>query len=170
MMSAAAKRARAAPFVDVVIESPRWTSEPGAEDVVRRAILAAAAETNAPAGAEISLMLADDQTIRALNARWRGHDKPTNVLSFPAAGGHAPRGAAPLGDIVIAYETTAREAKAEGKPLADHVAHLAVHGFLHLMGYDHGTDSEAETMERLERVILARLGIADPYRARETQT
>ena len=117
----------------------------------------------------VAVLLCDDAAIAALNARWRGVDRPTNVLSFPAspqtgAGLHAaPVEPAPLGDIAIAYETVAREAEAEDKPLAEHLAHLAVHGFLHLLGYDHHDDGEAERMERLERDILARLGIADPY-------
>jgi probable rRNA maturation factor len=102
--------------------------------------------------------------VQALNRDWRGIDKPTNVLSFPApepAAGIRPR---PLGDIAIAYETTRREAESESKPFAHHLSHLAVHGFLHLIGYDHETDDEAETMENLEREILSQLGVPDPYR------
>jgi len=166
-MRAAANRARPAPVVDVMVESALWRGEPGAEAMLHRAIGEAAAVAGAPADAELAIVLADDAAIRSLNARWRGRDEPTNVLSFPAG---APAGATLLGDIVIAYETTAREAQSEGKPLADHLAHLAVHGFLHLLGYDHAADDEAETMERLECTILARLGIADPYAPRETQT
>ena len=109
-------------------------------------------------------MLTDDAGIRTLNHNWRGIDKPTNVLSFPAValpgGGSQPRA---LGDIAIAYETTRREAETENKPFENHLSHLAVHGFLHLIGYDHETDGDAETMEQLERDILARLGIPDPY-------
>ena len=112
-------------------------------------------------------MLTDDSAIRALNRDWRGHDKPTNVLSFPAKQPRSRRtGAAvpaSLGDIVIAYETTAREASAEGKPLKHHLAHLAVHGFLHLLGYDHENDRDAKQMEPLETEILAGLGMPDPY-------
>jgi len=97
-----------------------------------------------------------------LNRRWRGVDKPTNVLSFPAAAAPstAPRY---LGDIAISYETTIREAQAQARPFAHHLAHLAVHGFLHLLGYDHQSDAAAEEMEDLERKILARLGMPDPY-------
>jgi probable rRNA maturation factor len=102
--------------------------------------------------------------VRRLNAQWRGIDKPTNVLSFPPAPGGAGD-VKSLGDIAIAYETTASEARAEDKPFADHLAHLCVHGFLHLMGYDHELEAHAETMESLERVILARLGVPDPYLA-----
>ncbi len=107
-------------------------------------------------------MLTDDSAIRVLNRKWRGIDAPTNVLSFPA---EIPAGApALLGDIVLAYETVAREARRDGKSFAHHVAHLAVHGFLHLCGYDHERDSDAEIMEQLERTILRRLDIPDPYR------
>ena len=101
--------------------------------------------------------------MRALNARWRGQDKPTNVLSFPAAGAEKLAESAALGDIAVAFETLAREAEAADVPLADHYRHLIAHGFLHLIGYDHQTDEEAERMEALETRILARLGVADPY-------
>ena len=116
-------------------------------------------------------MLTDDAGIRTLNRNWRGIDKPTNVLSFPAlqptgSGGpdDAPR---MLGDIAIAYETMRREADDEQKPFDHHLSHLAIHGFLHLMGYDHETDDDAEAMESLEQEILAQLGIPDPYADRE---
>jgi probable rRNA maturation factor len=107
-------------------------------------------------------VLTDDAKIRALNRSWRGKDTATNVLSFPApAGGSAePR---PLGDVVLARETIAREAVEQRIPAQDHLAHLTVHGVLHLLGYDHENDRDAETMERLEREILARLGVPDPY-------
>jgi probable rRNA maturation factor len=90
------------------------------------------------------------------------------VLSFPAAASSRGEGPVHLGDIVIAYETTAHEAEAEGKPFAHHLAHLGVHGFLHLLGYDHESEPDADTMERLERAILARLGVPDPYSTHET--
>ena len=150
---------------DIVITADCWRAEPGAEDIVQRAIVAAAGATPGQADlAEVAVMLTDDAGIRALNHDWRGIDKPTNVLSFPAValpdGGSQPRA---LGDIAIAYETTRREATTENKPFGHHLSHLAVHGFLHLIGYDHETDVDAETMETLERQILARLGIPDPY-------
>jgi probable rRNA maturation factor len=110
-------------------------------------------------------VLTDDSAIRALNRDWRGVDRPTNVLSFPARPGPSAAGPALLGDIVIAFETTMQEARSESKPFEHHLAHLAVHGFLHLLGQDHDNDSDAETMEGIERVILARLGIPDPYAA-----
>jgi probable rRNA maturation factor len=114
----------------------------------------------------VSLCLADDAMLRVLNLRWRGIDKPTNVLSFPSAPPGRSEDATTLGDIALAYETLAREAEDLGVPLADHYRHLLAHGFLHLVGYDHETDAEAERMEALETRILARLGAADPY-ARE---
>jgi probable rRNA maturation factor len=156
--------------VDVLMESPQWDAEPNAAATVRRAIVqAAAVEGTADPAAEVSVLLCDDAVIAALNARWRGRDEPTNVLSFPAP--PSLRGDAPahLGDIAIAYETTAREAAGEGKPLAHHLSHLAVHGFLHLLGYDHESDADAETMEQLERAILSRLGIPDPYPTQDTE-
>jgi len=147
--------------LDIGVSSRLWRGLPHARAIARETIAAAVAESGAPLGegAEASLRLADDATLRALNARWRGIDKPTNVLSFPAA----PRGGATLGDIALAYETLAREAEELGVPLADHYRHLVAHGFLHLIGYDHQTDAEAERMEALETRILARLGAADPY-------
>ncbi len=109
-------------------------------------------------------MLSEDATVRALNRQWRGQDKPTNVLSFAAGAETAPPGApCLLGDVVLAYETVAAEAKAQGKPMAHHLCHLVVHGVLHLLGFDHERAAEAERMEALETVILAGLGIADPY-------
>lgn len=114
-------------------------------------------------GAELSLLLTDDKRIRVVNRDWRGFDKATNVLSFPAAPPSRVATSPVLGDIVIAYETVEREAQAEGKSVSDHFSHLVIHGLLHLLGEDHETDAEAERMEGLEIAALARLGIADPY-------
>lgn len=119
--------------------------------------------------AEIAITLSDDAEVRVLNRDWRGKDKPTNVLSFPGLEGamanllppDAPR---PLGDIILAFETCRGEAADQGKSLADHTRHLVVHGVLHLLGFDHEDEAEAEEMEALETAILAGLGIADPYR------
>ena len=157
--------------VDIAVESELWRSEPDAAATVRRAIVAAAASTRAlpAAHGEVSVVLAADAAVRKLNRDWRGIDKPTNVLAFPAprvAGPQSSGAAALLGDIVIAYETTAGEAAAAGKPFAHHLAHLAVHGFLHLLGYDHDSDANAGEMERLEAKILARLDVPDPYQPR----
>ena len=109
---------------------------------------------------QVTFVLTDDAEMRALNRTWRGKDAATNVLSFPAGEIRAP---GHLGDIVLAYETTLKEARAQHIALPDHVSHLVVHGVLHLLGFDHMDDAEAERMEDLERTVLASLGIADPY-------
>jgi probable rRNA maturation factor len=150
--------------VDIDVASAGWDAEPQAEARVREAIAAAAARVSGDGA--VSVLLADDAAVRVLNRDWRQIDKPTNVLSFPAP--QQPAGEPVVGDIAIAYETVAREAAEEGKPFLHHLAHLAVHGYLHLMGYDHQTDSEAEAMEALEREILRTLRIPDPYRAEAT--
>jgi probable rRNA maturation factor len=201
--------------LDISVPSPLWRRLPRARPIARETIAAASesqgtVRIDRPDGraslqthydGEVSLCLADDAALRALNLSWRGIDKPTNVLSFPAAAALVdavdspsidgrPSGrpldrvscaqrarlqpavaqeSAPvvsLGDIALAYETLAREAEDLGVSLADHYRHLLVHGFLHLIGYDHETDAEAERMEALETKILARLGVGDPY-ARE---
>jgi probable rRNA maturation factor len=153
------------PNVEIAKASPLWRSPPGVDGLVRRAIKASldVAGTTILDGAEVGVQLADDAAVRALNARWRGVDKATNVLSFPAASPDQIASAPMLGDIVIAFETVEREAAEEGKTLADHTAHLVVHGFLHLLGFDHQVAAEADRMEALEASILARLGIANPY-------
>ncbi len=130
--------------------------------------IAAANQAAGPAQGAVTVVVDDDARIRALNRLWRGFDKPTNVLSFPSPDTQ-PGPARTLGDIAISFETAAREAAAEDKSLADHVAHLSVHGFLHLLGYDHESDDDAEEMEGLERVILAQIGVSDPYVAHETE-
>jgi len=153
--------------IDVLIRSPRWKKLRNAAGIVRKAVRTAAIAASTPR-AELAIVLTDDSAIKTLNRDWRGQDKPTNVLSFPAARAPAPgkRDAVALGDIVIAYQTTAREARTERKPLADHLAHLAVHGFLHLVGYDHETTRDAKAMETLEVEILDVLGVPDPYSVR----
>jgi probable rRNA maturation factor len=167
-MNVAAPRRRPAttPLIDILRESPLWDAEPDVDATLQRAVLEASAGMSKDV--ELAIVLTDDSKIRALNLAWRSLDKPTNVLSFPAAdrggGGEAP---AMLGDIVIAYETTKQEAVAQDTPFLHHLAHLIVHGFLHLRGYDHEAEDEAETMEQLERQILARLDISDPYAARD---
>lgn len=156
------------PEVDVLVVADIWANEPQSEGIVLRAIDAAARFVEGfDSETELSVMLTDDAGIRTLNANWRGIDKPTNVLSFPAlAPTSSPMPGDPpriLGDIAIAYETVRREADDESKSFADHLSHLAIHGYLHLMGYDHENDADAEEMEQVERDILARLDIADPY-------
>ncbi|GIK79950.1 MAG: rRNA maturation RNase YbeY [Pseudorhodoplanes sp.] len=161
-MTPAADNASETVPVDVVIECDLWTAHERIADTVRGAITAAARMLPHAHGSVV-VALTDDRAIRALNRAWRGKDKATNVLSFPVPAAANPPGLRHLGDIAIAYETTTREAAAEDKIFAHHVAHLAVHGFLHLLGYDHETDAQAEDMERLERAVLARLEIPDPY-------
>ena len=129
---------------------------PGVERLVRKAARAAARR-----GKSLNVALADDKGVRVLNKRDRHKDKPTNVLSYPSGE------RAFLGDIVLARQTVWREAREQKKSPADHVIHLVVHGTLHLLGHDHETsDADAERMEALERRILKRLGVADPYLAR----
>jgi probable rRNA maturation factor len=182
---------RLPPAVDIVVDSALWRSRRNAKTLLQRAIAEAASAVSA-SGGEVAVLLTDDTAIRALNRNWRRKDAATNVLSFPmvenlsqpgtgkrrtrtrgagtlsAKTRNAPIRKKPclLGDIVIAYETTEREARAERKPFAHHLAHLAVHGFLHLVGYDHAGDREAEAMEGLETAILARMGVPAPYVAR----
>jgi probable rRNA maturation factor len=152
--------------IDLLVEGGDWAPEAELRTMIRDAVAAALAETGAvaPEGTELSVVFSDDAHIRELNAQWRGKDKPTNVLSFPA---FTPKIGAPLppllGDIVLAAETVAREAALEGKPANHHITHLVIHGFLHLLGYDHETGEEAEEMEAVERRALARLAIPDPY-------
>lgn len=158
--------------IDVLVQSPQWEALAGAGELAERAVAAALARAGVPvqAGAELSVALSDDADVRRLNAQWRGLDKPTNVLSFPAAEPGELARAPHIGDIVLAYETVAREARDDGKTLTDHTAHLIIHGVLHLLGFDHETDVEAEAMETLEIAALADLGIADPYAEFELET
>ena len=151
-------------LIDVLVQSPRWKKQPRAAAIVRKAIQAAAKATSTRLP-ELAIVLTDDSAIQALNRDWRGFDKPTNVLSFPAPKRRAGsrQGDNSLGDVIIAFQTVAREAAGEGKPFKHHLSHLAVHGFLHLLGHDHETDRDARTMERLEVKILAGLGVPDPY-------
>ena len=162
----------ALPITEVLVVADCWQTEPDAEAIIHRAVAAAAEIVNAGLGeAELAVMLTDDAGIRTLNSNWRGIDKPTNVLSFPALPPTGPGGPDDalrmLGDIAIAYETTRKEADDEQKPFDHHLSHLAVHGFLHLIGYDHEKDDDAEIMEALEQEILAQLGIPDPYADRD---
>jgi probable rRNA maturation factor len=137
------------------------------EPAMLRAYKACTDRLPAISGKDVTLLLSTDDAVAALNGRYRGQEKTTNVLSFPAAplssGAFAGGGCLPLGDIIIAYETVIREAAEAGKPPLFHLSHLAVHGILHLAGFDHETDSEAEQMERLESQILGAIGMPDPY-------
>jgi probable rRNA maturation factor len=152
------RSARTALTIDVLVESSRWDDAEQVKSILRRAVTRAASTTRSTKPTEIAIVLTDDSAIRILNRTWRGVDAATNVLSFPTRHGRH------VGDIVLAYETIAREARNERKPLGHHVAHLAVHGFLHLVGYDHELEADAVAMESAERDILRRLAIPDPYR------
>ncbi|MFD1300626.1 rRNA maturation RNase YbeY [Methylobacterium marchantiae] len=154
--------------IDVAVEDPRWDSVvPDLEAFVTRAVEAGiVVAPDAPTHpVEVSVLLTSDDVVQELNRTWRGKDKPTNVLSFPAPPQPAHAGiAVPLGDVVLAYDTMLRESAEQSKPLHDHLAHLLVHGTLHLLGQDHETgDAEANAMEALETEALRGLGIPDPY-------
>jgi probable rRNA maturation factor len=154
--------------IDFRQEDMAWDAVADAHALLEKSLRAAWLDADGGGGqAEVSVLLADDDTLQALNRDWRGKDNPTNVLSFPApeialpgAGSPQPRH---LGDIAMSYQTLAREAERDGKSLGHHLQHLAIHGMLHLQGYDHETDDEAEEMEALERRLLAELGVPDPY-------
>ena len=166
--------------LDIDIDAdPEWDSSTRWESLVRTAAEAAIAESAFPQlaqssrGVELSVRLAGDDEVRALNSKWRGKEKPTNVLSFPQleqgqfanVGDEGPE--LLLGDLVLARGVCASEAEEKRIPLEDHAAHLIVHGTLHLLGYDHHDDASAEEMEAREVRALARLGIADPYGDRD---
>jgi probable rRNA maturation factor len=156
---------------DIAIEADAWHAAIDESVIARAAEAALTAACPALGEATISLLLTDDAAVRTLNKQWRGKDTPTNVLSFPATqirAGETPRpefAGVPLelGDIALGFETCHREAAAEGKPLDHHIAHLVVHGVLHLLGHDHIEDTDAARMEGLEVVILQGLGVPDPY-------
>jgi len=160
------------PLVEIAVQAGGWPPEPElialAHEAVGAAMAAVGDEEASRPGAvlpppqmrrerELSILFTDDAAVRRLNRDYRGMDKPTNVLSFPQESGPL------LGDIVLAFETVEREAGLAGKPLRAHMGHLIVHGFLHLLGYDHEEEADAEEMEALERTATARMGIADPF-------
>jgi probable rRNA maturation factor len=147
--------------IEVILEDRGWrAAEPRAVALAKAAAKATLAHEKAARGAGVVILLADDAGLAQLNHQFRGKDGPTNVLSFPAA----DPGDNSLGDIALALGVCTREAGEQGKTLAAHLQHLTTHGVLHLLGYDHETDAEAEAMEAKERAILATLGLADPYR------
>ncbi|MGB5181662.1 MAG: rRNA maturation RNase YbeY [Xanthobacteraceae bacterium] len=162
--------------IDVLVDSEHWKNAGTAKAVVRRALKQAATALSTKS-AELAIVLTDDAAMRRLNRNWRGVDAPTNVLSFATKnpGNRHMRDRVSdeldkrlgkhLGDIVLAYETVKREARREGKPFDHHLAHLAVHGFLHLLGYDHASSAQARRMETIERAVLRDLAVPDPYRA-----
>jgi probable rRNA maturation factor len=151
--------------IDIAIQAGQWPDEAHLRELAGRS-LAAACQTAIADGAvlpgppaEVSLVFTDDAALRKLNRDWRGKDRPTNVLSFP----QTQHLSGMMGDIVLGCETVRREAALEDKAIDAHIAHLVVHGFLHLLGYDHENAEDADHMERLEREGLSKIGIADPY-------
>lgn len=165
-MSAPRQASKPAPVsIDLLVEAGDWPPPRALKRLADRAIAAAVsnAKPRLASAAEVSLVATDDSHVRTLNRAYRKRDKPTNVLSFPAKPAESGRFGPLLGDIVVARETIAREAETGGLTFEDHLSHLIVHGFLHLLGYDHVHDADAAIMERLETAILAELGIADPY-------
>ena len=148
-------------MIDVIVDDAGWDeAEPAAAALAEIAAAAVLAHERS-SERDVAVLLTGDARVAALNGAFRGKDAPTNVLSFPAA-----QGAAELGDIALALGVCAREAAEQGKTLGHHLQHLTAHGVLHLLGYDHESDVEAEAMEAKERAILAGLGVADPYAAR----
>jgi probable rRNA maturation factor len=148
--------------VEVEIVDPAWLAAGDVDSLAQDVVAATLTEVGRRVhpDAEISVRLCDDDEIRALNLAWRNKDKATNVLSFPSpAGNRGPL----LGDIVVAFEYVSEEAREAGRSLRDHLSHMLVHGLLHLLGFDHESEDQAEEMEDFERRILARLGIEDPY-------
>lgn len=156
---------------DVLLDDSRWSHRFDVEALVTKAVQEAVEVTKPEvhAAAEVSFTFADDARVRELNLKWRDKDAPTNVLSFPASQATDLTMAPLLGDVILAYETIEREAADEGKPFAHHATHMIVHGFLHLIGYDHTSDAEASEMENFESEILGRLGIPDPWAGDEDE-
>ncbi|MBO6717781.1 MAG: rRNA maturation RNase YbeY [Rhizobiaceae bacterium] len=150
----------------IEIEAGDWPTRAELEAIASRAIAATFAEAGIVpvSAAELGITFTDDTHMAALNGEWRGKSQPTNVLSFPLAVVRPGDPLPPLlGDIVLGFETVEREAREQGKPFTDHLTHLIVHGLLHLFGHDHMMEVEAEAMEALERRVLERLAIPDPY-------
>lgn len=151
--------------IDISVDSGQWSAVENPETLVAAAVEAVLAELPGPdpGNVELSVALVSDDAIRTLNRDYRGRDKATNVLSFPCGEPAGPGLPRLLGDVVLAFETVSRESEMQGKPVEHRVSHLVVHGFLHLLGYDHESSGEAEAMEAIEIRALARLDIADPY-------
>ncbi len=174
--TAARRRAGHHLDIDIAIDDAGWLDAvPGVEDLARRTAQQALAVAGDRHRFAVSIVLADDTTVRRLNRSWRGIDKATNVLSFPTLevapgkgpepeAGHPKDEPVALGDVIVARQTVLDEAAAQSKKAGDHLAHLIIHGVLHLLGYDHMDDDEADRMEALEAELLGHLDIADPYR------
>lgn len=147
--------------IDLRIADPRWEALGDVEAFAAHVLGHAAARMQA--GGEIAILLTDDAEMQALNSQWRGMDKPTDVLSFPSDQHEIPGQPKYLGDVAVGYETALRDAEAMQRAFDGHISHLLVHGFLHLLGYDHIEAEDAKVMEPLEADILAGLGWPDPY-------
>ncbi len=147
------------PLFDLIVEAENWPAEDVLNNICGTAIAAAAKESGGLPVKSFCLLFTDDNAMLALNSRFRHQAKPTNVLSFPAPSDDTDH----LGDIALGQETVFREAQEKSIPVLHHIAHLTVHGFLHLKGYDHQTEAEAEQMESIERKALRHMAIADPY-------
>lgn len=150
------------PVAEIVLDHPGWEAVSGVSERCEAAVASALSLIAGPRAGAAVILLTSDATLQSLNQRFRGKDRPTNVLSFPA-----PESENYPGDVALAFETCQAEAATRGIALVDHAAHLAVHGVLHLNGFDHEGDAEAEQMEALEVAALARLGIANPYGDKE---
>ena len=160
-----AGRRTSRPKIAIRVEAGAWPPARRLRALAERAVAAAIAHgLRVPPGSELSLLFTDDAHMRALNAMWRKSDETTNVLSFPGSQESAGFGSF-LGDVAFAFETIDRESAAQGLTFEDHLTHLILHGFLHLLGFGHAKDDEADRMEGLETAILGGLGIKDPYRA-----
>jgi probable rRNA maturation factor len=146
-------------LIDIQMADPRWRKLRGLPTRVKSAAELALRRAKAPDGSELTILLTDDARLKDLNRQFRGRNKATNVLSFPAVAGRGRY----LGDIALAYDVTAEEARAGTARFVDHVMHLTVHGVLHLLGFDHETNRDAGVMEPLETKIMGELGVADPY-------
>jgi len=154
--------------LDILVEEGDWSAFEPIEETIC-AVADIVARRFDLANVEVAVALSSDERVRVLNRDYRGKDKPTNVLSFPTGSAVLPEGSRrPLGDLILAAETVAREAAAENKPPHHHLQHLVLHGLLHLLGYDHETEAEALTMEALEVELLAELGVPDPYGSHST--
>jgi probable rRNA maturation factor len=164
--------------IDVAIQDPAWEEMPGIQSLVLTTVRTALQYATKPAeitdkNLEISILLANDDLIHILNREYRGKDNPTNILTFAAMdSGEEPMGpnTVSLGDVILSYQTIDREAREQGRFLQDHVTHLVVHGTLHLLGYDHIDDNEANNMESLEIRILEKLGVQNPYTQKITMS
>ena len=154
-----------APSISLVIDEPRWRDNAAIVPLMRKAIRRAMAE-EAGAASEVTVLLTGDRRLRELNAYFRGKDKATNVLSFSPVREHASY----LGDIALAFGVVSKEARSQRKNMPEHAAHLAIHGVLHLLGYDHEKANDAKRMEALEIALLEHLGIANPYLPRPYTT